>query len=101
LELRGPEAALPWLTAAVEAAPDLLPARVSLARALMRGGQPDKALPHLEASLSIDEDGDLYQQLAQACDAAGRTEQAEAARRKYEEIRKNKVEAAQSDLPKP
>jgi predicted Zn-dependent protease len=100
LELRGPEAALPWLTAAVEAAPDLLPARVSLARAFARAGQPEKALPHLEASLAIDDDGDLYQQMARAYDAVGKTEQAEAARRRYEEIRK-KADAAQADLPRP
>ena len=101
LELRGPEAALPWRTAAVEAAPDLLPARVSLARAFVRSGQPEKALPHLEASLSIDDDGDLYQQLARAYDAVGKPEQAEAARRKYEEIRQNSANAAPAGLPEP
>lgn len=72
-----PEEALPSLLDAVRRDPKLMPARVSLARALIGAGRGAEAVPHLEmAAPLLDTDGALYMQLGAAYRAAGNREKA-------------------------
>lgn len=48
------DAAIDEFRAAVELAPDFVPARVNLAHALLRVGEPDRAIAELERSLELD-----------------------------------------------
>jgi tetratricopeptide (TPR) repeat protein len=66
LSLGEVEAAIPFLEKGVEGDPTVLPAQRDLARAYLRVGQIEKAIPHLKAALPIDEQGSLYYQLTQA-----------------------------------
>ena len=82
-----PEQAVPFLEKAVKADPNGLPSRASLARALLAAGKPAEALPHVTAALPLDGDGSLHFQLARAYQAAGQTDAAAAAMKKYQEIK--------------
>ncbi len=87
------EEALPYLRKAGTS----LPARASLARALLQAGKAEEAIPHAEAALPLDADGSLHFQLAQAYRGAGKTELAAKAMAKYQEIQ-SKMKAQQAAL---
>ena len=88
LRLHRAAEAIPYLAAAVKAAPDDLAARAGLGQAYLSSGKPELAVPHLEASLSIDRLGSLHYQLARAYLAIGQPEKARPVLERYREIRK-------------
>ena len=60
----------------------------ALGRAYMQVGEAEKAVPALEAALSIDVDGSLHYQLAQAYIQTGRRAEAKAPLAKYQEMQR-------------
>ena len=86
LGLDNPAAAIPFLEKAVKADPTVLPAHKDLARACLRVGQIEKAMPHLKVALPVDEEGSLYYQLALAYRRAGQKELAKETLNKFQEI---------------
>jgi tetratricopeptide (TPR) repeat protein len=70
------DAAIPYLVKAVTADPQFLPAHAALGRAYVAAGMHIAAVPHLERAESLDDDGSLHYQLAQAYKAAGRANDA-------------------------
>jgi tetratricopeptide (TPR) repeat protein len=99
LHLEEADKAIPYLEAALRGDPKMLGARASLGLAYARVGQPAKAIPHLAAAASIDEDGSLSYQLARASQAAGQPENARQAMERYREILK-KAQAQKDELSK-
>lgn len=87
------EEAIPYL----RKAGNYLPARASLARALIQAGKAEEAIPHAEAALALDQDGSLHFQLAQAYRGAGKADLAAKALARYQEIQ-TKVKAQQAAL---
>jgi predicted Zn-dependent protease len=88
-----PDKAEPFLLKAVKADAKYLPARASLARALLAQGKATAALPHVTAALPLDTDGSLHIQLARALQSAGRADDARAAMAKYQDIQsRNKAQ---------
>jgi tetratricopeptide (TPR) repeat protein len=85
LGLENPGAAIPFLEKGVAGDPTVLPARRDLARAYLRVGQTEKAIPHLKAALPIDEGGSLYYQLAQAYRKSGQRELERETLKKFQE----------------
>jgi predicted Zn-dependent protease len=80
------------LKAALAADPKLRAADASLGLALSRLGQNKDAIPHLEKTLDLDDDGNLHYQLARAYQAAGDGEKARVAMARYQEILKRNQE---------
>lgn len=78
--------AIPFLEKAVESDPTELLMQRDLGRAYLQAGQAEKAVHHLKAALSIDEDGSLYFQLARAYRSTGQQELAKEMLRKFQEI---------------
>jgi predicted Zn-dependent protease len=87
------EEAIPYLMKAGAS----LPARASLARALILAGRAADAIPHAEAALALDPDGSLHFQLARAYQAAGKNEAAAKAMAAYQSIQA-KMKAQQAAL---
>ncbi len=83
-----PERALPFLEKAVALEPKHIYAQGALGRAYALLGRAADAIPHLEQGLPGDEDGSVRYQLARAYQAAGRTQEAQAALEEYEEYQK-------------
>ena len=77
----GADAGLPLLQRAVEAAPDLIPARGALGRVLMELGHAAESIPHLEAAAPMD--ATLLLPLSRAYRATGRTTDAARAEAEY------------------
>ncbi len=96
LRLEEPEKAVAYLEAALAADPKLVAAEASLGLALLRLGKNAEAVPHLEKSLKIDDDGSLHYQLARAYQAAGSSEKARTIMAQYQEILK-KVEESRKE----
>jgi tetratricopeptide (TPR) repeat protein len=92
LRLEEPEKAVPYLQAALAADPKLLAANASLGLALGRLGKNAEAVPKLEKSLELDDDGSLHYQLARAYQAIGEQEKARTTMAKYQEILKRNQE---------
>jgi tetratricopeptide (TPR) repeat protein len=92
-----PAEALPFLQKAVTHDPSLLPAHASLARTYLALGQADKAIPHLKAALSVDEDGSLHYELGRAYQAHGQLTLARQMLKQYQEIH-SKQEAEKQSL---
>ena len=86
LGLDKPEEAIPLLEKGVEGDPTLLPAHKDLARAYLRVGQVEKAIPHLKAALPIDEEGGLYYLLAHAYRKSGQRELEKEMLAKFQEV---------------
>ena len=84
LDLQRLDAAVAALTEAVTLSPDQVVARAALGRALLLANRPAEALPHLEAARSLDRDGAVYYQLAQAYQRLGRADDARTALREYQ-----------------
>jgi tetratricopeptide (TPR) repeat protein len=97
LKSQKPAEALPFLQKAVLRNPALLPAHASLARTYLALGQADKAIPHLKAALSVDEDGSLHYELGRAYQAHGQLELARQMLKQYQEIH-SKQEADKQSL---
>ena len=91
LNMQQVEKAIPPLERAARGA-NMLPARGSLGRALMQAGRAADAAPHLEAALSLDEDGSLHFQLSRAYQAVGRSDPAQKMLAKYQEMQKRQAE---------
>jgi len=87
LQLQKPEEAIPLLTKAVKRRPDYPEAQVALARALVRIGRWQEAIPHLEATRARDEDGGLHLLLARAYAATGQNERSGEMMQRAEELR--------------
>jgi tetratricopeptide (TPR) repeat protein len=85
LHAQNPQEAVPFLQKAVLRDPGLLTAQQAIGLAYMQTSQPAKAIPHLKAALSIDEDGSLSYQLARAYQMTGEKESAAAMLREYQE----------------
>jgi len=92
LRLERTEEAIPQLRAALAGDPKMLAAEASLGLALSRSGKNAEAIPHLQKALSLDEDGSLHYQLANAFRAAGDGEKARMAMAQYQEIVKRTQE---------
>ncbi len=86
LNSQKPQEALSYLTKAVTLEPGLLGAHASLAHAYLAMGDAQKAVPHLQAALPIDEDGSLHYQLARAYQAHGEQAMAREMLKKYREL---------------
>ncbi|MFB3922944.1 MAG: tetratricopeptide repeat protein [Terriglobia bacterium] len=86
LNSQKPQEAVPLLRKALVLEPGLLGAQASLARAYLAIGDAEKAVPHLKAALSIDEDGSLHYQLARAYQARGEQALAREMLKKYREL---------------
>lgn len=97
LKSQEPAEALPFLHKAVDRDPGLLPAHASLARTYLALGQADKAIPHLKAALSVDEDGSLHYELGRAYQAHGQLALARQMLKQYQEIH-SKQEAEKQSL---
>lgn len=98
LQQQDVERAIPLLEQAVKQGPKLLPARHALGRAYMQIGDAEKAIPQLKAALSVDTDGSLHYQLAQAYIRTDRRADAAAPLAKYRELQQTQqaqIEAAQ------
>lgn len=86
LRLEDAERAEPYLRKALKADPKLAAAGASLGLALSRLGRNAEAVPLLEQSLTLDDDGSLHYQLARAYQAAGNAEKARGAMARYQEL---------------
>ena len=94
-----PEQAVPYLTAALNADPKLLPAHAALGMVYAVLGQNAQAVPHLEKAISLDDDGSLHYSLARAYQAAGATDQARKTMQQYQAI-KEKNQQINDELAK-
>lgn len=92
-----PEKAVPYLQAALAADAKLVSADASLGLSLSRLGKNAEAIPHLEKSLELDDDGSLHYQLARACQAAGNAAKARTVMAQYEKILK-KIQQQKEDV---
>ena len=77
------ERAVPLLETALRNPEAPVTARLELGRSLLALDQPERALPHLQASLGLDEDGSLHYQLAQAFRRLGMRQEAGEALEQY------------------
>jgi predicted Zn-dependent protease len=87
LQLQQPDDAIPLLTKALQRRPDYPEAQVALARALVRVGRWQEAIPYLEATRARDEDGSLHVLLARAYAATGQNESSGKVMQRAEELR--------------
>ncbi len=87
-----PAEAVPFLSKAVALKSTFLPARSSLGLALLSLGRDTEAIPHLKASLPLDNDGSLHFRLARAFQKVGDAMAAEEAMAGYRELQ-SKAEA--------
>lgn len=81
--------AVPYLEMALKLNPKLLPAHASLGLCYGRLGEMPKAIPHLKAALTLDNDGSLHYQLARAYQATGQPVLAKAMMDKYQQLHKS------------
>ncbi len=86
LRMEEAERAEPYLRAALKADAKMAAAGASLGLALSRLGRNAEAIPLLERSLVLDDDGSLHYQLARAYQAAGNAEKARGAMARYQEL---------------
>ena len=86
LNSQKPQEAVPYLERALALEPGLLGAHASLARAYLALGGAEKAIPHLQAALPIDEDGSLHYQLGRAYQTRGELAKAREMIKQYQEI---------------
>jgi predicted Zn-dependent protease len=89
LNLQQPEDAMPHIQAALARDPGLLPAQAAMGQALLQIGKAEQAIPLLEKSLAVDQDGSIHFQLFRAYQLTGRNPQAQQAHAEYERLRKS------------
>ncbi len=82
-----PDKAVPYLTAALNADPTLLPAHAALGMVYALLNQNAQAVSHLEKAMSLDDDGSLHYSLARAYQASGEAERAKKTMQQYQEIK--------------
>ncbi len=99
LQSQQPEAALPYLKAAVDGAPDMPPAHATYGRALVQLGRFAEAIPPLEMVLGEDDDGSLHYQLARAYQGTGQAEKAKPLLQKYQAMQRVSQPAASGPPP--
>jgi predicted Zn-dependent protease len=87
LNLQQPSEAIPHLRAALAQNARMLPARAALGQALLQTGKPDDAIPLLEESISVDEDGSIHFQLFRAYQLTNRAAEAQKALAAYRRFR--------------
>jgi predicted Zn-dependent protease len=92
LKLQLPEQAVVHLKKAVTLQPKNLSADSYLAQAYVGLGRSREAIPYLEESLPVDQDGSLRYQLAQAYRSTGQLEKASAVLAEYARIKKSNEE---------
>jgi tetratricopeptide (TPR) repeat protein len=100
LQSQQAEAALPYLKAAVDGAPDMPPTHAAYGRALGQLGRFAEAIPHLEMVLNEDEDGSVHYQLARAYQGTGQAERAKPLLEKYQQLQRAS-QPAPSSAPAP
>src|SRR5205823_9381491 len=88
LNLEQPARSIPYLEKAVSVDRQFLPAQAGLGQALLKTGKAKEAIPHLQAALSIDEDGSDHFQLFRAYTIAGEAAAAKQALSEYEQFSK-------------
>ncbi len=91
------EEAVPYLTQAIKKNPKLPQLQQALAMAYMQSGNVQAAIPYLESALTLDTDGSLRYQLAQAYQRTGRHREADEMLRQYEQMRKEASAAQPKD----
>ena len=101
LALDQADGALAHLEKATARRPDLLPARASLGRCYLRLGRAADAIPHLRASLAVDEDGSLRYQLARAYREAGMEGLAREALAAYQALAAARTRVEQGEITPP
>ena len=79
--------AIPLLESALAAPNPPQSARLDLGRSYLAVDEPDKAVEHLRAAVSLDTDGSVHYQLAQAYQRTGMRDQAREALTKYQALR--------------
>jgi tetratricopeptide (TPR) repeat protein len=84
--------AIPLLKQFLAAQPDALAARADLGRAFFHLGQYANGAAELQKALAIDERGDIHYQLSVCLRKLGRTEEADSALKKSQEIREAQLE---------
>ena len=99
LQSQQAEAALPYLKAAVDGAPDMPATHATYGRALVQLGRFADAIPHLEMVLKEDEDGSLHYQLARAYQGTGQAEKAKPLLEKYQEMQRASQPANNGPTP--
>ncbi len=82
-----PEKAVPYLIAALDKEPGMLPAHAALGMVYALLDRNSEAVPHLEKAVSLDDDGSMHYSLARAYQAAGNTDQAKKAMQESQQIR--------------
>ena len=80
------ESAIPLLESALAGPEPPLSARLDLGRSYLAIDEPAKALDHLRAAASLDTDGSVHYQLAQAYQRTGMRDQAREALATYQEL---------------
>lgn len=85
-EEREYEKAVPLLQSSLALPGTPASVRLDLGRSYLALDRPDDALPHLKASLSVDTDGSIHYQLAQAFQRLGMREQAREALAQYQAL---------------
>lgn len=86
LSLLETEKALPFLEKAVAADPSIPAGHKQLASAYLQVGQAAKAIPHLKAAMSADDDGSVHYQLARAYRMLGQPILAKEMLKRFREI---------------
>ncbi|HEY5908360.1 MAG TPA: tetratricopeptide repeat protein [Vicinamibacteria bacterium] len=96
-----PERAVPVLEKAVRLEPKQAEAHGALGRAYALVGRPAEAIPHLTQALTTDTDGSVLYQLARSYQLTGQSEEAQAALRRYEQLRKAAPAESEGSNPGP
>jgi tetratricopeptide (TPR) repeat protein len=86
LQQQEAEKAAPLLEKSVRLDPRLLAAHAALGRALAQCGRPGDAIPHFQAALPLDEDGQIHFQLSRAAQRAGKEALAKESLREFQKI---------------
>jgi predicted Zn-dependent protease len=86
LALEQPQQAVEYFRGALRLDPALVTAHAGIGEALLRIGQSDEAISHLEAALAADADGTRRYQLARAYRAIGRTDAANQMLAEYKKL---------------
>ena len=68
--------------------------RSSLGLAYLEAGNDELAVPHLQATLPLDRDGNLHFRLGRALQKLGRTEEAQVALTGYRELQASSAQAS-------
>jgi predicted Zn-dependent protease len=93
LNLQQPAEAMPYLRAALALDSRMVPARAALGQALLQTGKAEDAIPLLQDSVGVDQDGTIHFQLFRAYQLTNRTAEAEKALAAYRRLRSSVTDA--------